>query len=56
MATVIENSPGSTAAVTSTTPELNINKKIDTSVIDSSSNNENKMTTKQHHNDEGECK
>jgi hypothetical protein len=56
MAAVIENSPGITVAVTSTSPELNINKKIDTSVIDSSGNNENKMTTKQHHNDEGECK
>jgi hypothetical protein len=50
MATVIHN----TAAVTSTSPDLNGNKKIDTIVI-ATDNSENTMTIKQHHNDEGEC-
>ena len=50
MSTIIENSSVNTTAVTSTSPELNLNKKTDT-IVD----NENKMTIKQHHNDKGEC-
>ena len=53
MATIIRNSPRNTAAVTSTSPDLNGNKKTDTIVI-ATDGNENKMTIKQHHNDKGE--
>jgi hypothetical protein len=55
MATIIQKSPVITTAVTSTSPELNANKKTDTIVINTSNDNENKMIIKQHHNDEGEC-
>jgi hypothetical protein len=55
MATTIQNSSVNTAAVTSTSPELNANKKTDTIVITNNGDNENKLTIKQHHNDEGEC-
>jgi len=56
MATTIQNSPVNTAAVTSTSPELNVNKKTDTIVITNNGDNENKLIIKQqHHNDEGEC-
>lgn len=56
MAAVIEKSTGIHVTVTSTSSELNVNKKADTGVIDNSGENENKMTTKQHHHNEGECK
>jgi hypothetical protein len=55
MSTIIQNSTVNTAAVISTSPELNTNKKTDTIVITTSGDNENKMTIKQHYNDEGEC-
>ncbi|CAF1639147.1 unnamed protein product, partial [Rotaria sordida] len=53
MSTIIQNSTGNTASVTSTS-ELNGNKKTDTIVITISDedDDENKMTIKQHHNDE----
>ncbi len=55
MATVIQTSTVNTAAVTSTSPELNVNKKTDTIVVTTTVDNEKKMTIKQHPNDEGMC-
>jgi hypothetical protein len=54
MTTAIQNSPGNMASVTSTSSELNGNKKTDTIVITTTDDHENTMIIKQHHNDEGE--
>ena len=55
MATGIENSSINTAAVTSTSPELNGNKPTDTHVSVTPAEHEKKMTIKEHHHDQGEC-
>lgn len=55
MATIVPNSTNNT--ITSTSSELNGNKKTDTAIVsDSAGDNEKKITIKQHHNDEGEYK
>lgn len=54
MSTVTQNLAGNSTAV-SVTSESNGNKKSGSIVITTSDGNENKMTTNQHHNDEGEC-